>query len=128
MSPRPFKLSRPEKKLLREVVLLAEIMGFPHTIGKFQRICERNETVYKCVELNLVIKRFNFIYNSKTPLKFRFPTIKLNKDGWVVQPLAIRKDTKLACTLLHKQLGNWKCDLHWLNVGWIDGTPLLFDW
>lgn len=126
----PFKLSKTELKELRKIAEAIDYEvnpPYPNRFGEWVRISQR-ASVYKNKKRGLVVKRPNFIYSPMTPLKVRVPTIKLDKFGWVVQPFVARINTKRACALIRKQLGNFVSDLHHLNVGWYKGKPVMFDW
>ena len=125
----PFKLSRSELKELRQAAIDIWSNGCPKKFGNWSRICKR-VPVYLDKKRGIVIKRPNFILNTRTPLKLRAPTIKLDKNwvGWVAQPYCEKTRTALAVKLLCIKLGKLHCDLHNLNVGWYDGEPVLFDW
>jgi hypothetical protein len=130
-----FKLTRQERSFLRTVIGIIEHKNFPTSIPEigFRQICKRNPTVYKNQKLGLVLKQFYLIVAPNTPLRVRIPTVYLG-DFWVVQPLAIRKNAKEACSKIRKSLGSFNTDLHRGNVGWIQNevtgklVPKLFDW
>ena len=131
MSMKPFKLSKTDRSVLRDVIQVAEADNFPALIGhsgyRFVRICRRNVSVYRCKQLGIILKRFNFILMPTTPLRVRVPTINIDGE-WVAQPIVKRIKTKIAVTLIRKQIGEMQCDLHTGNVGWLNGKPLMFDW
>lgn len=102
----------------------AQVNGTKHT---FIRICQR-APVYRCKSLGIIVKRPNFIMTPTTPLAVRIPTIKLDVKDWVVQPIAVKRNTNTAVSLIKKQLGDFYCDLHYLNVGWWNDKPYMFDW
>ena len=125
-----FKLSRSVRSILHRVVEMEA--GDPeNTIivdgRQFDRICQRCP-VYRCKSLGLVVKQPHFIMTENTPLKVRIPTLKLNDEGWVVKPIAVKRNTNTAVSLIKKQLGDFYCDLHYLNVGWWNDKPYMFDW
>ena len=124
-----FKLDPSERKLLRTVIGIIEHKNFPTSIPEigFRQICKRNPTVYKNQKLGLVVKQFHLIVAPNTPLRVRIPTVYLG-DFWVVQPLAIRKNAKEACSEIRKSLGRFHTDLHEGNVGWLKKKPVMFDW
>lgn len=129
-----FQLSPLERLILRSITKIIEQKKFPTSIPElgFRQICKRNHTVYKNSRVGIVIKQFHLIVSPHTPLRVRIPTVYIG-DGWVVQPLAIRKNAKEARDQLRKILGKFHTDLHLGNVGWIlDDTgksvPRLFDW
>jgi hypothetical protein len=135
MSVQSFNLTSSQLILCKEFIKYAQDEGFPPTIRwnqnyTFKGICKRNKSVYKCVALGVVIKRFNFISNPDTPEKVRVPTIYLSGfPDWVVQPIVRKTDRKIAVELIRDMLEcDVKCDLHYLNVGWWNENPVMFDW
>jgi hypothetical protein len=118
--------SRSERKRLRGVIELIEELDQPQCVNGWWKICKRGP-VYLHKGDGIIIKRPNFILNSKTPLKVRVPTIKLTAE-WVTQPEVFKYDTDLAVKIIKQQLGKVFCDLHKYNVGWYRGEPVMFDW
>jgi hypothetical protein len=123
----PFKLSRTDRQELRDTTADIDELGDPKRFGRWVRICER-VPVYLDKERFLVIKQPRLIYNPRTPLKFRVPTIKIDDYGWVAQPYCEKYRLKEAVEILRKKLGDGWYDIHHLNVGWYLGKPVLFDW
>jgi hypothetical protein len=83
-------------------------------------------------KLGVVIKRPVFILEHRTPMEFRFPTYFL-QESYVLQPLAERKNLRLALQILRGKLKKYLKygifpDLHTGNIGWYQGKPLMFDW
>lgn len=119
-----FALSRNELKEIRSVAAAIDYGLLPDRCFGWTRVSKRTPVYRKG---DLILKNPNFILNDKTPIKFRVPTIKIRHD-WVVQPYCQKIRTKLAATILRKQMGNLMCDLHAQNVGWYKGKPVMFDW
>lgn len=122
-----FKLSRTDRQELRQIAEDIDEIGDPNRFGHWVRICQRTP-VYLDKERFLVLKQPRFIYNSRTPLKFRAPTIKIDDCGWVAQPYCEKYRLKEAVQILRKHLGEFGYDIHHLNVGWYLGKPVMFDW
>jgi len=130
----PFKLSKRNKEAVISAISIVETLNDNCALTgpyHFKRICERTQ-VFACKELGIVFKKPNFILNPNTPKKVRIPTISIVHenigDGWVVQPIAKKVNTKLAVQIIREQLNGVFCDLHRWNVGWWNGKPYLFDW
>lgn len=111
---------------LRRVALHLE-ENEPTRFHDWVRICDR-ALVYRNKKIGMILKRPNYIDNPDVPKDVCVPTVQLNKRGWVVQPIVKKVDRKNAVQLIRKQLGDIKCDLHHLNVGWYEGKPVMFDW
>jgi hypothetical protein len=123
----PFKLSRSDLRELRCITADIDEEGDPGRYAGWVRICKR-VPVYLDKERFLVLKQPRFIYNPRTPLKFRAPTIKVDDFGWVVQPYCEKYRLKEAVLFLRSKLGDYGYDIHHLNVGWYLGKPVMFDW
>jgi hypothetical protein len=83
-------------------------------------------------KLGVVMKRPAFILEHRTPMQFRVPTYFL-QESYVLQPLAERKNLRLALQILRGKLNKYLKygifpDLHTGNIGWYNGKPLMFDW
>ena len=93
----------------------------------------RELDAYYNKNLGVVIKKPVFILEERTPKKFRVPTYELTPDGYVVQPLVVKKNLGSALAILRKEMKPYIKkgifpDLHKGNVGWYDGKPVMFDW
>lgn len=98
---------------------------------RFKSKCRKMNAFYHD-GMGVVLKKPAFILEHRTPLFLRVPTLKLG-GGWVIQPLAVKKDLKLAVDSIRKELRPYIArgifpDIHKGNVGWVDGKPLMFDW
>lgn len=93
----------------------------------FRRISNR-VPVYASRSRGIIIKQGNFLL-SKPPKGLRVPTRRIPHTDWVVQPMVAR-------VFLHDAVRAIRCklpagcmtDLHTGNVGWLNGSPVMFDW
>ena len=98
----------------------------------FVRSGEELDAYYNKTE-DMVIKLQNFINDDRTPLKFRVPTVKLDNNGYVVQPLVEKRNLTEALKILRVKMKPYFKrgifpDLHRYNIGWYKNKPLMFDW
>lgn len=118
---------RMERILLRGVSDAIALNRFPNRFEGWVRICKRRP-VYRSKDGLTVLKYSGFIFNADTPLKVRVPTRDLG-NGFVVQPYVQKRNTKEAMKRIIDILGyDVGFDVHYQNVGWYQGKPVMFDW
>lgn len=135
-----FKLSKREREYLHYLAMrlqACEVRGWKRYTSTYRRML-----AFYNPKLGIVIKRPNCIYDPRTPRAVRVPTIPLNglkdpisgqSNDWVAQPIVKKVRLREAVDILNKKLRKARRkgvtpDLHYQNVGWYKGKPVMFDW
>lgn len=113
-----------KKMSLKKVVASLEAGKLPED---FRRIDTR-VPVYASRRRGIIVKAGHFLLDTP-PASVRVPTRYVAGTDWVVQPIVARVFLRDAVKAIRAKLPKSCCtDLHTGNVGWLNGTAVMFDW